>query len=247
MVLSFGGICLVIITLPTLVGIASTVIVPGLQGVEADRVYGLVASQTLPEWLAALAVAGGFTAAMSTVNGMVFGNATNFTVDIVKYFRPQTDASGMVRIARVAVALIMVVCVIIAWNPNTPVAELSVMAFGLVAVTIFPLWGAYFWKRATRQGAMASTIAGVATNLTIFIFGGGRMVLNPQPIFFQLNGFLVSFLVAGIVFFVVCLATQPGPVEQRSLKIFFHPALDGKLKGADASRAVMASATASRL
>ncbi len=228
MVLSFGGICLVIITLPTLVGIAATVIVPGLSGVEADRIYGLVASQTLPDWLAALAVSGGFTAAMSTVNGMVFGNATNITVDLVKHFKPDLQGRSMVNIARLAVALIMVVCVIIAWNPNTPVAELSVMAFGLVAVTIFPLWGAYFWKRATRHGALASTLVGVMTNISLFLYGGGRMILNPQPMFYQLNGFLVSFIAAGITFFVVCLATQPGPVEQGSLKIFFHPALDGQ-------------------
>lgn len=229
MVLSFGAICLVIITLPTLVGIAATVIVPGLAGVAADKVYGLVASQTLPDWLAALAVAGGFTAAMSTVNGMVFGNATNITIDLVKRFNPELAALSMVRIARISVGLILAVCVVIAWNPNTPVAELSVLAFGLVAVTIFPLWGAYFWKRATRHGAIASTLVGLGVNLSFFFWGGRGMILSPQPLFFQLNGFLVAFIISGMVFFLVCLATQPGTVEKNSLKIFFHPALDGKI------------------
>jgi solute:Na+ symporter, SSS family len=230
MVLSFGGICLIIITMPTLIGIASTVIVPGLKGVEADKVYGIVASRILPDWLAALAVAGGFTAAMSTVNGLVFGNATNLANDLLKLAAPNTGQKGLVSAARWSVAAIMAVCVILAWNPNTPVAELSVLAFGTVAVTIFPLWGAYFWKRATTAGAMASTIVGLGMNLVFFFWGGKSMVLFPQANLFQLNGFLAAFLAAGAVFFIVCLLTKPGEVEQKSLDLFFHPSLNGSLR-----------------
>ena len=227
MVLSFGGICLIIITMPTLVGIASTVIVPGLKGVEADKVYGIVASRILPDWLAALAVAGGFTAAMSTVNGLVFGNATNLANDLLKLVAPNTDQKGLVSAARWSVAVIMAICVVLAWNPNTPVAELSVLAFGTVAVTIFPLWGAYFWKRSTAAGAMASTIVGLGLNLVFFFWGGKSMVLFPQANLFQLNGFLAAFIAAGVVFFGVCLVTKPGKVEEKSLDLFFHPSLNG--------------------
>ena len=45
MILAFGGICLIVISMPTMIGIAAAVLVPGLSGVEADKVYGLVASQ----------------------------------------------------------------------------------------------------------------------------------------------------------------------------------------------------------
>jgi SSS family solute:Na+ symporter len=226
MILAFGGICLIVISMPTMIGIAATVLVPGLSGVEADKVYGLVASQVLPNSLAALAVAGGFTAAMSTVNGMVFGNATNIANDLYKLFRPTASAKELVGFARVCVAAIMAVCVIIAWNPNTPVAELSVIAFGTVAVTIFPLWGAYFWRRATRFGAVAGTLVGVGMNITFFAIGGKNMVLFPQTPLLKLNGFLASFIVAGIIFFLGSLVSQPGATEKKSLALFFHPSLD---------------------
>jgi len=224
MVLWFGGICLVVITMPTIIGIAGTVLVPGLKGVEADKIYGLVASATLPDWLAAFAVAGGFTAAMSTVNGLVFGNATNISIDIVKLFRPRTPSKRLIAIARVCVALIMAVCVLLAWNPNTPVAELSVIAFGTVSVTFFALWGAYYWKRATAVAAIASTLIGVGMNVFFFIKGGKAMVLFPQPFLFQLSGCLASFVAAGIVFFVISFLSRPGLVEQKSLALFFHEA-----------------------
>ncbi len=226
MFLAFGGICLVVITLPTLIGIAGNLIVPGLKGVEADKIYGLVASATMPDWLAALAVAGGFTAAMSTVNGLVFGNAANLSIDIVKTLRPQTHSGEQIYLARIFVGIIMAVCVWIAWNPQTPVAELSVIAFGTVAVTFFSLWGAYFWKRATATAAILSTLAGVFMNVLFFIIGGRAMVLFPQKFMFNLNGFLAAFIVAGIVFFVVSFLTKPGRVEQKSLKLFFHPVMD---------------------
>ncbi len=132
----------------------------------------------------------------------------------------------MVAFARGCVAAILAVCVVIAWNPKIPVAELSVIAFGTAAVTIFPLWGAYYWRRATRFGAIAGTLVGAGMNLTFFFRGGKNMVLFPQTSLLKLNGFLASFIVAGIVFFVVSLLTQPGPTEKKSLALFFHPSLD---------------------
>jgi SSS family solute:Na+ symporter len=226
MVLAFGGICLIVITMPTLIGIAGNLIVPGLKGVDADKIFGLVASATLPEWLAAMAVAGGFTAAMSTVNGLVLGNATNISVDLIKIVRPQTSYESLVVIAKVLVVLINAVCVVIAWNPNTPVAELSIIAFGTVAVTFFALWGAYYWKRATRFGAIASTLVGVGMNVFFYLKGGKAMVLFPQASFFNLNGFLAAFIIAGLVFFIGSLITKPGEVENRNLDFFFHPSLE---------------------
>lgn len=163
---------------------------------------------------------------MSTVNGLVFGNAVNLSLDVVRTFRPNTQPSQFINLARVFVALIMAVCVWIAWNPTTPVAELSVIAFGTVAVTFFALWGAYYWKRATAAGAILSTLSGVFMNVLFFVLGGKNMVLFPQAFMFQLNGFLTSFLVAGVVFFVVSWLTTPGKTEENSLKLFFHPVLE---------------------
>jgi len=179
----------------------------------------------MPDWLAAFAVAGGFTAAMSTVNGLVFGNATNLSVDIIKTLRPETKPLELITIARVFVAIIMAICVFIAWNPKTPVAELSVIAFGTVAVTFFALWGAYYWKRATKTGAILSILVGVSLNVTFFFVGGKAMVLFPQKSLFQLNGFLAAFIVSGIVFFVGSYLTTLGKTEEKSLKLFFHPVL----------------------
>ena len=236
MVVVFGVICVIVISMTTMIGIAARSLElaqrPELSGeagpvspVDADTVYGRAAAETLPTWLAALAVAGGFAAAMTTVNGVVFGHATNMANDVYKLIRPDAPTTELVLFGRLCVAGIMIICVIIAWNPNTPVAELAVIAFGISAVTIFPLWGAYFWRRATRHGAIAATVVGVGMNVMFLFLGGKAMVLFPQASLFNLNGFLVSFLAAGIVFFGVSLATPLGETEKRSLALFFHPSL----------------------
>jgi SSS family solute:Na+ symporter len=234
MILVFGAICVVVIAMTTMIGIASRVLVPGLAGGKVGGVYGEAARVALPDALAALAVAGGFTAAMTTVNSMVFGNASNMANDLYKLLKPDADTKALVRFARVCVAVLMIVCVLIALDSETPVAELSVIAFGIGAVTIFPLWGAYFWKRATRYGAIAGTLAGLGSNLVFMLLGvlSGqpkgvmKTVLFPQGALYGLNGFLVSFIIAGVVFFVVSLLTKPGATEKKSLALFFHPSLE---------------------
>ena len=83
-------------------------------------------------------------------------------------------------------------------------------------------------------GAVAATLTGVGMNLTFIVWGavkaGGpgvkKMLLVPSDSMGSLNGFLVSFIVAGVVFFGVSLATRPGATETKSLALFFHPSLD---------------------
>ncbi|GAG38292.1 unnamed protein product, partial [marine sediment metagenome] len=91
MILAFGAICVVVISMTTMIGIAGRTLVTGLEGVEADKIYGLAAAQTLPDWAAALAVAGAFTAAMTTIIGVAFGNASNIANDLYKLVRPQAS------------------------------------------------------------------------------------------------------------------------------------------------------------
>ena len=241
MILAFGVICVVVISMTTMVGIAGRSLGPDVNAkamenlpASADRIYGLAAAETLPDWAAALAVAGAFTAAMTTVIGVVFGNASNIANDLYKLIKPQATPKELVRLGRICIVAIMAVCIVIALNREVPVAELAIISFGIMAVTIFPLWGAYFWKRATRFGAIAATLTGVGMNLAFLIYGltqGGvkgakGMILMPQEFLGGLNGFLVSFIVAGAVFFLVSLATKLGPTETRSLALFFHKSLD---------------------
>jgi len=230
MIFVFGAICVVVISMTTMIGIAGKLFHSNLAN--ADKIYGLTAEATLPDWGAALAVAGAFTAATTTVIGVVFGNASNIANDLYKQIKPQATAKQLVTLGRVCIAGIMAICIAIAWNKPMPIAELAVIGFGIMTVTIFPLWGTYYWKRSTRFGAITATIVGVGMNLMFIVWGIAsgngvkKMLLAPRDSLLHLNGFLVSFIVAGIVFFGVSLLTPLGKIEKKSLKLFFHPSLD---------------------
>jgi len=237
MILAFGAICVVVISMTTMIGIAGRTLGPDIVAqadANADKIYGLAAKETMGSVGAALAVAGAFTAAMTTVIGVVFGNASNIANDLYKLIKPQATPKQLVRLGRICIAGIMAVCILIALNREIPVAELAIIGFGIMSVTIFPLWGAYFWKRATRQGAIACTVVGVGMNLTFLAWGlstGGvkgakGKLLMPQEALGGLNGILVSLIAAGAVFFAVSLLTRPGKTETRSLKLFFHESLE---------------------
>jgi SSS family solute:Na+ symporter len=230
MIFVFGAICVVVISMTTMIGIAGKLFHPNLAN--PDQIYGLTATDTLPDWGAALAVAGAFTAATTTVIGVVFGNASNIANDLYKLVKPQATPNQLVFLGRICIAGIMAVCIALAWTQTIPIAELAVIGFGIMTVTIFPLWGTYYWKRSTRFGAIAATLAGVGMNLMFIIWGmaSGKgvktMLLAPSESLWNLNGFLVSFIVAGIAFFGVSLITPLGKTEKESLKLFFHPSLD---------------------
>lgn len=237
MILAFGAICVVVISMTTMIGIAGRTLGPEIVAEangNADKIYGLAAKETMGSVGAALAVAGAFTAAMTTVIGVVFGNASNIANDLYKLIKPQATPTQLVRLGRICIAGIMAVCILIALNREIPVAELAIIGFGIMSVTIFPLWGAYFWKRATCLGAILCTVVGVGMNLVFLGWGlidGGvkgakGMVLMPQDALFGLNGIIVSLIAAGVVFFVVSLLTKPGKTESKSLALFFHKSLD---------------------
>ena len=63
-------------------------------------------------------------------------------------------------------------------------------------------------------------------NVTFLAVGGKGMILSPQPFLLNLNGFLASFIAAGVVFVAGSLITPLGAVEKKSLAVFFHPSLE---------------------
>jgi sodium/pantothenate symporter len=83
-----------------------------------------------------------------------------------------------------------------------PALILVVTAFSWAVIASACLWpvvlGVY-WKRGTREGAIASMVAGTATSL------GWMMAKMP----FGIHGFIPGVLASLIVFVVVSVATPP--------------------------------------
>ncbi len=172
----------------------------------------------LPAWVVALVAAGALGAALSTAAALLLVVAAGLSHDLAKsvLFRGLSDRAELwtARVAALGAAALA------AWfglHPPGRVAEVVAYAFGLAASSFFPVMVAgIFWKRATREGAVASMIAGV-------LFTGGYIaffkLLRPDldaPSHWLLSispeGIgAVGALVAATVLVGVSLATRAPP------------------------------------
>jgi cation/acetate symporter len=178
----------------------------------------------LPAWVVALVAAGALGAALSTAAGLLLVIAAGVSHDLARsvLFRGLSDR-GELWTARLSAAAAAAVAAWLGLHPPGRVAEVVAIAFGLAASSFFPVMIAgIFWKRATKEGAVAAMIAGV-------LFTGGYVVwfkqLRPDldaPAHWLLSispqGIgAVGMLVALAVLVGVSLATKAPPREVQDL------------------------------
>ncbi|MEX2327007.1 MAG: sodium:solute symporter family protein, partial [Pseudomonadales bacterium] len=122
----------------------------------------------LPDWVVALAAAGGLAAALSTAAGLLLVISTAISHDLMKKtFMPRINDRQELLFARIAAAVAVCVAGLFGIYPPGFVAQVVAFAFGLAAASFFPviLLG-IFSTRMNKEGA----IAGMVTGLT-FTFG----------------------------------------------------------------------------
>ena len=126
----------------------------------------------LPYVVAGLIAAGGLAAALSTADGLLLTIANALSHDVYYQMIDQRASSNR-RIA-MSKALLLIVALVAAWvaslKPDT-ILSMVAWAFSIAGACFFPaLVLGIFWKRATKQGAMAGMLTGLG--LTLFYLVG---------------------------------------------------------------------------
>jgi cation/acetate symporter len=140
---------------------------PRVNEVEVDPDIMVLANPEmarLPPWVVALVAAGGLAAALSSAAGLLLVIAAAISHDLMK----NVVARGMSERAELWWARAAAAGAVLAagWfgvNPPGHVAEVVALAFGLAASSFFPvIVMGVFWKRATKEGAIAGMLSGIA-------------------------------------------------------------------------------------
>jgi cation/acetate symporter len=103
-------------------------------------------------------------------------------------------------------------------HPPGFVAQVVALAFGLASSSFFPIIVlGIFWKRTTREGAIAGMICGIGFTMLYIIqtkfLGMGHWMLDISP-----EGIgVVGMLVNAVVTVLVTLATPKPPQEIRDM------------------------------
>ena len=151
-------VCTVVFFMPIAVGILGRLSFPGLVGKQADRILPMVLTAISGDIMAALVIAAGLAALMSTMDSQLLTISSIFTRDVVPLVKkPRSDSSAP---GRVAVILLSLAGLALAYKPPATILQIATQTFTGLAV-LFPtvIFGLYF-KRVYALAAIFSIIAG---------------------------------------------------------------------------------------
>ena len=184
---------------------------------QADLAAPMLAHAVGGTPLMVLYVMGLFAAALSTLAAMVFIMSANVTRDVIKSYWPKTSDSSMLYLGYFLVALFLFLpfyWTLVAAPPLLAIF-MGMAAMGLGAIFIFVTAISYYWKGATKWGAICTVIYGTLASIY-----GGYAVLVKKTLGM---GTMEWYLIFGclILYFGVSFMTKPP--SEKTLNLLFPP------------------------
>jgi SSS family solute:Na+ symporter len=188
----------------------------------AQGAFPLMVAHLLPAGLRGIVVAGLLSALMGSLAGVFNACSTLFTVDIYEKLRPKASQHELVRMGRLATAIMVIIAML--WIPvvrgKTGLYEYLQSVQGYLAPPVFVVFFfGVFWKRLNAQGCLWAMIIGFLIGLfrmgvdtlvtTGSVFPEGSFLWIINNIQFQYFSILIT-LISALVMIAVSYATaQP--------------------------------------
>lgn len=200
-----------------LIGLIGIALLPGLGESDTELIIPYMISnvvQQVSPTLAGVLMIGFFIGAsavgISTVDSFLLVSSSIVSEDILhKTFRLKLTEKQDMLVVRLTIAAIGAVGVLLALHPPALIYTLIMFAIALV-MPLFPIlvFGLY-WKRATSQAAIASTVVGtILVLMTYFVWDLGGSWYGA-----------IGMLGSAVTMVAVSLATQP---DYRSSAVFYQ-------------------------
>lgn len=221
----------------------------------AQGAFPLMVTQLLPAGLRGIVVAGLLSALMGSLAGVFNACSTLFTVDIYEKIRPNASQHELVRMGRIATAIMVLVAML--WIPvvrgRNGLYDYLQSVQGYLAPPVFVVFFfGVFWKRLNARGCLWAMIIGFLIGLfrmgvdTLVSVGGayrpGSFLWVVNNINFQYFSILIT-IVSAVVMVAVSYATHP-PDEARIKGLTFATASAedrARTRGSWGAREVIAS------
>jgi len=174
----------------------------------------------LPYVISGLVAAGGMAAAMSTADGLVLAISNALSHDVYyKIINPKADTAKRLMVARVLLVVVGIFGAYIASMRLTGILGSVAWAFDFaMSGLFFPLVLGVWWKRATRQGAIAGMIGGLASGTAYLIYVGPKfMAMTPWLGIDHLRFGLIGAPVCLILMVVVSLMTDEPDAKTQAM------------------------------
>jgi len=131
-------------------------------GVDSETVFMVMTDQIFLSFVAGIILCGILAAIMSTASSQLLVSASAVSQDLYKaFFRKDAGDRELVWISRLSVLVVAVAAILLGLNPDSLVFSIVSYAWAGFGAAFGPaLLMALFWKRTTRQGALAGTWSG---------------------------------------------------------------------------------------
>jgi len=155
-------------------------------------------------WVAGVLLAAILSAIMSTIDSQLLVSSSALTEDFYKAIvRKNASETELVWVGRCAVALIALVAIVLAYDPDSTVLGLVAYAWGGFGAAFGPvIILSLFWQRMTRNGALVGMILGAVTVVIWKQLDGGL---------FDMYEILPGFIICTVAVIVVSLLDKDPP------------------------------------
>lgn len=179
----------------------------------------------------ALSAIGLAAAAMSCADTFATSGASCLSRDIYQRFiKPDATMKQMLVVNRISVLVIVAAATVCSFFINSIIDAIHIATFIASASYFFPLMGGLYWKRATKEGALAGLIVGAVVQISLIVYDLAMTAQMAPPYLDTVHpllvnhGIIVGMLLSGVAFFGVSFATKPP--SDVNLAPFFKEAAD---------------------
>lgn len=184
-------------------------------GGSVDNIIPIAIAQTLPPWLAGIAIIGPIAASISTVSSLLIASSSAIIKDLWLHRAEEKGVEvqdkNVSRFSQIATFGIGVIVFVLAVTPPDVIWKINMFAFGgLETAFCWVFVGALFWKRANKTGAIASMVGGTLTYCFTMAIGFKL---------FGLHQIVIGITVALVLMVVGSYLGKPG--DKKMLQVFF--------------------------
>lgn len=167
MMLFYPVVCTIVFFAPVAVGVLGHLSFPGLIGKQADRILPMVAAAVAGDFLAALVIAAGLAALMSTMDSQLLTLSSIFTRDILPRMRRRQTTTSLP--GRLFVIGLSLAGLGFAYRPPATFLQIATAAFTGLAVLFPTVFFGLYCRRVHSAAAILSILCGEATLLVFHL------------------------------------------------------------------------------
>lgn len=182
----------------------------------AESIFIVLAQVMLPAFACGLVVSGILAASMSSASSYLLITGSSVAENIFRgVFKKNATDNQVLIVSRITLACVLLFGIFVAWDENSVIFNVVSYAWAGLGASFGPLTlFSLYWRRTTKQGAIAGMITGAAMVLI------WHNLIKPMGGVFGIYELLPAFLCGCIAIVVVSLLTKEP--EQAVLDEFDH-------------------------